>query len=420
MRVTRLALDHYRSWDHCLVDFDGGVNVLAGHNGLGKTNIVEAVEFLATGASARASSHTPLIQRGQASATVRANVIGARVPGVADGGAGAAGAAGGAGAADGATTYALTIPARGSVRARVGEGPGRYLRDVVGQVRCVAFSPLDQLLVVQEPARRRAFLDTAGAQLIPGYYAHAQQYARLARQRAALLKRIGEDRARGAATAEDLGNLETWTADFVTAGLALTRDRAAVASALADAFTRAYASLSGGGEARIGYAPGFAEMRADPAVAPVAAPADAHEAGLAEAARETGDVRAALGVHFQRLFEGEVAQGRNLIGPHKDDLVVLLDGVPAREYASNGESWSLAVALKMALFEALGASGPSPPILILDDVFAQLDAARRAQIMDAVAGRGQTLITVAALGDVPGGGRGATVIDVEEVARRPW
>ena len=355
--ISRLALDHYRSWESLVVDLASGVNVLHGENGLGKTNIVEAIEVLSTGSSHRTSSSLPLVERGESKATIRANVV----------------------ERDTATTYEATITTRGANRARVNSGASRYLRDIVGLVPSVSFTPDDQRLVSGEPAARRTFLDQAGALLVPRYADMVQQLTRIGRQRAALLKQLGQ---REGSFDAALSGLEIWTGQFIEAGVALTRVRARVIDHLAGPFAAIYARLaSGKGAASLAYAPSFEEVT---------------EADAA-------DPRPAISAHFQRLYAGEVARGINLIGPQRDDLAVTLDGVPAREFASNGEMWTMALALKMALFEAVAADRGVKPIVILDDVFAQLDESRRAQILDFAGSQDQVLITAAAAGDIPGG-----------------
>ncbi|MBT1181792.1 DNA replication/repair protein RecF [Bifidobacterium sp. CP2] len=376
MYVSRLALDHYRSWGSVVVDLEPGVNVLHGENGLGKTNIVEAVEVLSTGTSHRTSSSLPLVERGASKAVIRANVT---EP-----------------AEDGSsparvTTYEATIAARGANRARVNSGASQYLRDIVGRVPSVAFTPDDQRLVAGEPAARRNFLDQAGALLVPRYAERLQQFTRVARQRAALLKQLG---AREGSFDAALSGLEVWTGQFIETGVELTRVRAGVVDRLAGPFSRIYGRLaSGRGEAALAYAPSFVEV-----------------------VEADDDPRPAIAAHFQRLYAGEVSRGVNLIGPQRDDLALTLDGMPARDFASNGEMWTMALALKMALYEVTAAERGVRPIVILDDVFAQLDERRREQILGFASTQDQVLVTAAAAGDIPGN-REAHIIDVAALRR---
>lgn len=502
MYVSRLALDHFRSWEHVVVDFTPGVNILQGANGLGKTNIVEAVEVLSTGSSHRASSSLPLVERGCTSAVIRANVENSAAPAgspaadrnpdggenslagatastniivekgsispsdgplgesgvstapnvsrIATGDSGsltdssapqAATAAntatqssvdisrnsadatqqspsGHGGAVLETTTYELTVAARGANRARVNGGKSTYLRDVIGRIPSVSFTPEDQRLVAGDPASRRTLLNQAGALLIPGYADRLQTIAKIAKQRAALLKQLGEARRSGLSgggndpafaglpspTDAALAGLEIWTGQFIDAGVTLTRDRQRLTDMLAAPFSAIYRDLAGESErASLTYQPSFDEVLFYP---------DEPQRHISE--------------HFQRIYPGEMARGQNLIGPHRDDLEIELDGMAAREFASNGEMWTMALALKLALYRVIAAERGVKPIVILDDVFAQLDESRRRQILDFAARQDQVLITVAAASDIPdfdtigggkAGGRSANIIDVAALKR---
>lgn len=364
MHITRLALDHFRSWEQCVVDLQPGVNILSGANGLGKTNIVEAIEVLSTGSSHRATGSLPLVEKGATTATVRVNV-----EGDSDGG------------TEGVTTYEATIAAKGSNRARINGGTSRYMRDIVGDIPCVTFMPEDQRLIAGDPASRRTFLNQAGTQLIPEYAEHLQTCTHIAKQRAALLKQLGNrDRADMSSNMTDaaLSGLEVWTGQFIDVGVVLTQIRADIIARLNDPFTRIYAQLAGlDQQAGLEYEPSFDEVLL-------------YEQPKPEISK-----------HFQRLYPGEVARGQNLIGPTRDDLTITLNGMPAREFASNGEMWTLALALKMALYELITEDRGMKPIVILDDVFAQLDESRRSQILDFACQQNQVIITVAAIGDIP-------------------
>lgn len=426
MYISRLALDHFRSWPHLVVDFNPGVTILKGANGLGKTNIVEAVEVLSTGSSHRVSSSLPLIERGEAKATIRANVNENNVNSTSYGDATAAetgkndnvqdamysradgneedgkrsggeGRATAASAADDVreTTYEVTIAARGANRGRINGGNSLYMRDIVGKVPSVSFTPEDQRLVAGDPAGRRGFLDQAGSLLIGGYAAELSNSNKIARQRAALLKQLGQRSEPVDAQNAALNGLEIWTGQFIAVGVALTRARAGLIKRLAGPFSRIYDELAGKPQhAGLAYAPSFEEVLDFEAPEPE------------------------ISKHYQRLYAGEIARGRNLIGPHRDDMTLTLDGMPAREFASNGEMWTMALALKMALFGEIAQAQQVKPIVILDDVFAQLDETRRRQILDFAIGQDQVLITVAAASDIPLNAEQAgkaTIIDVAEL-----
>ena len=393
--VSRLALDHFRSWTNCVLDFKPGVNILEGPNGLGKTNIVEALEVLSTGSSHRASTSQPLVEQGFPAAAIRANIeelsedfenntetIDDRT-----------------------TTFELAIRVRGANRARVDGGPSLYMRDIVGRVPLVAFTPDDQRLVWGDPAVRRSFIDQAASVLVRGYTDLLQRFTHIAKQRAALLKQIGAQE--GVSVSEEarqmrMNGLEVWTAQFIETGLELTRQRMAVIGMLNEYFGTIVQELSDVDQtATLVYEPSFDELY-------LTQGAEAGEQGGPER------VKAAISEHFQRIYTGEVARGVNLIGPQRDDVSIELNGMPAREYSSNGESWTLALALKMALYRLLERKAGERPIVVLDDVFAQLDPSRRAKIMDFALRQDQVIITVAAAGDVPElpGDAHAHVIDV--------
>lgn len=372
MHISRLALDHYRSWERCVLDLKPGVNILQGSNGLGKTNIVEAVEVLSTGSSHRTSSSLPLIEQGFSSAVIRANVE--------DG--------------ENRHSYEATIVARGANRARIDGGKSQYMRDLIGLVPSVSFTPEDQRLISADPAGRRNFINQAASLLLPHYAQSLQQFTHIGKQRAALLKQLSDDTTQSQYGQQSiLSGLEAWTGQFIDLGIQLTRARDEIIARLATPFERMYEALAGPGQqAALAYEPSFDEVML------------------------YDDHAAQISLHFQRIYPGEVARGQNLIGPHRDDLDIRLNGMPAREFASNGEMWTMALALKMALYETVSAERGSKPIVILDDVFAQLDESRRGQILDFAYAQDQVLITVAAASDIPHAD--ATTIDVASLRER--
>ncbi len=393
MYITRLVLDHYRSWNHCLVDFSAGLNVLVGHNGLGKTNIVEAIEFLSTGTSHRVNSSLPLVENGQKSAVIRANVEEKS-----------------SGNEQYSTTlYQATVTTRGANRARVNGGQSLFMRDIVGKIRCVTFAPEDQLLVSMDPAHRRKFIDSAASQYFHDYSTLLNNYNHIAKQRVALLRQVAHARNSMTGNGQSIDmtamftGLEIWTSQLIATGVEITKRRNEIIEALQEPFTRIYSQLAGKDQnAHISYAPSFSEVF-----------------DLSDK-YDYQTIHSELSNHFQRLYEGEVAQGRNLIGPHRDDLIFTLNGMTAKEYASNGELWTLALALKMAMFEVLS-NADNVPILILDDVFSQLDNSRRSQIIEFARAQQQVLITAASRDDIPNEitqNDNAAIIDVEEILEK--
>ncbi|NEG90440.1 DNA replication/repair protein RecF [Bifidobacterium aerophilum] len=402
MYVSRLALDHFRSWEHVVVDLAAGVNILQGANGLGKTNLVEAVEVLSTGSSHRTSGSLPLIERGHPSATIRANVTASSPDGTGENTDTADATSFETTAEPSTTTYELTVAARGANRARINGGKSTYMREVIGAIPSIAFTPEDQRLVAGDPAARRNFLNQAGALLVNGYVDRLQTITKIARQRTALLKQLGDRQPGNVSDVPSpadaaLSGLEIWTGQFIDVGVALTRDRAHLVDLLSGPFAAIYRDLAGESEkAELVYEPSFDEIFLYP------------------------DPLPRISEHFQRIYPGEVARGQNLIGPHRDDLSLLLDGMLAREFASNGEMWTMALALKMALYEVVAKARGVKPVVILDDVFAQLDESRRRQILDFASRQDQVLITVAAASDIPDlddAAPDAHVIDVAALKR---
>lgn len=407
MYISRLALDQYRSWNHCILDFQPGVNILQGANGLGKTNIVEAIEVLSTGSSHRTSSSLPLIRRGNGKATIRANVVfpaenieispldattddmrdadfhdhsqnqEAAVRPAQSVSQNDFGDFSPSDASDGSriATFEATIAARGANRARINGGNSLYLRDIVGQIPSISFTPEDQRLISGDPATRRTLLNQAGALLIPGYAERLQQCARIAKQRATLLKQLGQREDDIDAT---LSGLEIWTEQFTQIAVQITRDRAKLVEKLSSPFTRILDELAGSTQnVKLSYVPSMDEVLA-------------YEDPIPH-----------ISQHFQRLYAGEVSRGQNLIGPHRDDLALRIDDIPVKEFASNGEMWTMALALKMALHEVVTQMQGLKPLVILDDVFAQLDEHRRQQILEFARHQDQVIITVAAASDIP-------------------
>ena len=318
MYISRLALDHYRSWNHCVLDLTPGINILQGANGLGKTNIVESIEVLSTGLSHRTSSSVPLVQRGEHAATIRANIESVTDPEPADDGVNTS-----ADAVDisdmkpvrqtQTTTLEATIAARGANRARINGGQSRYLREILGTLPTVSFTPEDQQLVAGDPAVRRSFINQVASLLIPGYANRLQSFTHVAKQRAALLKQLGQWQRAGSPIDAALSGLEIWTGQFIEAGVALSRDRQRIIAELNKSFGPLYARLAGvagdlpsnaeiqdaaqdGGEqAAVEYVPSFDEILGTQAPEPL------------------------ISQHFQRIYPGEVSRGVNLIGPQRDD-----------------------------------------------------------------------------------------------------
>lgn len=399
MHISLIALDNFRSWNHCVIDCNPDINVFYGNNGLGKTNIVEAIEVISTGVSHRTSLTAPLIKKGNSSATIRFNVNNLsslsdlgntfrnknlldneKLNDSCDD------------SCDEICTYEVTLNSRGANRARINSGKSIYMRDVVGLIPSVSFTPRDQFLVLGDPSNRRTFLDQAGVLLISGYSRLIQEYKHIAKQRTALLKQLSNNSVN-----VSLSSLEIWTGRLIEVGISITKNRIKIIKELSKYFSSIISEITSCKQnANIIYNPSFEEVF------------DVFSDSNSEvsAVKENSDslfksCASKISEHFQRIYAGEVARGCNLIGPHRDDFSIELDGFDARDFASNGESWTIALALKMSLFKALEDKNNQKPIIILDDVFSQLDESRRLQIVNFIRNKGQVFITVASLSDIP-------------------
>ncbi len=398
MYVSKLALDHFRSWSSCVFDFSPKINILLGSNGLGKTNIVESLEVISTGTSHRVSSLMPLIEINHNCATIRANVKDFNNTFNSN-------------TLDSSndldeTTFELSINLKGANRARINGKKSLYMKDIVGLVPCVSFTPRDQNLIVSDPTVRRTFIDQAGALLIPNYLPILQEYNHIAKQRSAILKSLSNNYSPNSMNNYNtVSDLEVWTAKFIETGIILTKLRKQIIELLNNVFSNIVKHLSNSSNfASIEYNPSFSEI-------------DFSENDFEE--NNDNSIRLAISEHFQRIYNGEVARGYNLIGPHRDDFTILLNNYNAKEFASNGESWTLALALKMALFKSLEKKNGKKPIVILDDVFAQLDEFRRKQILEFAKNQDQVFITVASLSDIPKDKSVLehSIIDVSKIAK---
>ena len=365
MRLERLEVVDFRNHDRAVVDLPAGVSVLVGANGVGKTNLLEAVGYLATLGSHRVGQDASLIRAGSASAVIRAAVRRAGRRLVVD----------------------VELRPGTGVRGRVNGAPVPRARDLLGVVRATVFAPEDLGLVRGDPEERRRFLDTLATQRLPRYHGSRQDYDRVLRQRNTLLRSAG-----GRLPASALATLEVWDEKLASAGAEIWSERLRLVAALTPRVELAYQRLAGRDDAvDIAY------------VSSVAGPAglDPDPAKLAQALRER------LVVDRGR----EVERGLTLSGPHRDDLSLGLRGLPARTHASHGEAWSLALALRLASHRLLAEEGEEP-VLLMDDVFAELDRQRRDRVAEAALAAEQTIVTAAAAEELPAE-LGAAVFHVE-------
>ena len=358
MYVRHLSVTDFRSWVAAEVAFDPGPSVLVGPNGQGKTNLVEALGYVATLGSHRVALDAPLVREGAPRAVVRTAVV-----------------------SDGRELMVeLEINPGRANRARLNRGPVPRPRDVLGALRSVLFAPEDLALVRGDPGERRRFLDDLLVQRTPRYAGVRSDYDRVLKQRGALLKTARAHRGSGAGA--DLRTLDVWDGHLARFGSELLAGRLALVRALSPYVVSAYEEVArGAGPAAVTYACSLGESL----------PPDEPGPELLEAA---------LLAELARVRSAELERGVTLVGPHRDDLVLSLAGRPAKGYASHGESWSYALALRLASYELLASDG-AEPVLVLDDVFAELDTARRGRLA-ALAGKAeQVLVTAAVAEDVP-------------------
>lgn len=390
--VSHLSLTDFRSYEQVDLALDDGITALVGPNGQGKTNLVEAVGYVATLGSHRVPSDAALVRAGTARAVIGAKVVRA-----------------------GRTSLVeIEITPGKANRARINRAPAGRARDVLGLLRTVLFAPEDLALVKGDPDGRRRFLDELAVLVTPRLAGVLADYERVLRQRSALLKTAGAA-VRGSRGGADLRTLDVWDGKLAQVGAQIIAARQVLVEALSPHVRRAYEQVSAGqGEAVIAYKSSLDASLADAASgAPSAALDGQHGHQTPPASPEL--LEAQLLDAMSRLRSKEIERGVCLVGPHRDDLVLTLAGLPAKGYASHGESWSFALALRLASYRLMtdGATTSAgvdsladwgedgEPVLVLDDVFAELDTRRRDRLADLVASAQQVIITAAVPGDVP-------------------
>jgi DNA replication and repair protein RecF len=439
VHLTRLALTDFRSYAGAELSLEPGVSTLLGPNGQGKTNLVEAAAYVATLGSHRVATDAPLVRSGAERAILRAAVT----------------------SGDRDSLVEIEINPGRANRARLNRAPVTRPRQVLGVLRTVLFAPEDLALAKGDPEQRRRFLDDLLVASAPRYAGVRADYERVLRQRTALLKslrghpgRAGRSGARayahagapreaapggtghngegqdglsqdgagqdgtgqdgtgqdGTGTGQDRAprngrpvlagpaarTLDVWDEHLATAGAELLAARIALTATLRPLVARSYGAVAGAGavEASISYR----QSLRMPGLSGTAEPAEP----TADAARLADGLREALAAARGE----ELDRGVCLVGPHRDDLELRIGDLPARGYASHGESWSMALALRLSAFEALR-DGGEDPVLLLDDVFAELDTGRRERLAGLVAGAEQVLVTAAVPADVPAALHGA-------------
>lgn len=369
MRVTHLHLTDFRSYADQEIEFGPRVTTLVGRNGQGKTNVVEAVRYLSTLSSHRVAADAPLIRQGADRAVVRARVE----------------------KSGRSLALEITLNPGKANTARIGRGAAKP-RDLLGALRTVVFAPEDLSLVKGDPAGRRTFMDELCVSLQPALAGDLADYDRVLRQRSSMLKTAKN--ARG-----DLTMLDIWDEKLASLGGRIMAARLNAISALAPHVAAAYSAVAPGeGECVISYSTRLAD----------------HEDYRADAG--AAELSAVLLARLQEVRRQEIERGVTLAGPHRDDVDIQLGDLPAKGYASHGESWSCALALRIGSYELLtqddGPDGDEDgePVLILDDVFAELDTGRREALAQRLAHASQVLITAAVAGDVPASLRGEVLV----------
>lgn len=359
MHVAHLTLHDFRSYADLDVALEPGATAFIGRNGQGKTNLVEAIDYLSRLSSHRVASDAPLVRAGADQAIVRASVV-----------------------KEGRTAL-LEVelnPGRAN-RARINRSPLSRPREIIGLVRTVVFAPDDLTLVKGDPSDRRKFLDDLLVLRTPRLAGVRTDYDRILKQRNSLLKTAGV--ARGSSRDAAMSTLEIWDDNLARVGAELLGARLALVEDLRPYLGKAYEAVARGAS------------RDD---------ADLEYRASVEVASSDADLATALLDAVQARRKEELDRGISLVGPHRDELLLTLGNaelrLPVKGYASHGESWSFALALRLASYDLLRADGDDP-ILVLDDVFAELDTGRRSQLAQLVAGAEQVLVTAAVADDVP-------------------
>jgi len=369
VRVSHLSLHDFRSYEAAEVALEPGVTAFLGPNGQGKTNLVEAVDYVARLVSHRVASDAPLVRHGADHAVIRLAVV----------------------RDERQALLEVEINPGRSNRARVNRSPLPRSREILGMARTVLFSPEDLALVKGDPADRRRFLDELLVLRAPRFSGVRSDYDRVLRQRNSLLKSAGAAR-RSSSSASALSTLGVWDSHLARTGAELLAARLGLVEELRPLVGKAYESVArgAGSDAVITYKSSFELAKATAE----------GSAGYGGHSIDRNDLAQAILAQVERRRSDELDRGISLVGPHRDELTLTLGQLPAKGYASHGESWSFALALRLASYDLLRAGGDDP-ILILDDVFAELDTDRRERLATLVAGAEQVLVTAAVPADVP-------------------
>jgi DNA replication and repair protein RecF len=369
MYVEKVKLTNFRNYKTAEVDLSPGVNLLHGANGQGKTNLVEAINFFASLSSHRVAGYTPLIRQGQQSAVLALELR----------------------HQDRELLLEFEINEDSPNRARLNRSPVQKPKDILGYLSSVIFAPEDLDIVKRDPTNRRAFIDQLIVQLTPRMLGVYSDYDRVLKQRNTLLKSARATGTKGDA----LSTLSAWDESLVKLGSEIIAARAVIAEKLHPGLISNYQKI--------------AKSNNEPKmfIKSTIKGSNAFDGEESEDAEylETND-RSEIADIFQdkldKMRQKEIERGITLVGPHRDDLVLILGTLPAKGYASHGESWSYALALRLASLEILRQESQlGDPILILDDVFAELDSDRRTKLAELVQSNEQVIITAAVIEDIP-------------------
>ena len=381
MYLEHLSLTDFRSYAQVELALEPGVTVLVGSNGIGKTNLMEAIGYLATLSSHRVSADGPLLRFGTDRALVRARLVrGGQM-----------------------TVLELEINASRANRGRINRSNPVRARDILGICQTVLFAPEDLALVKGDPSNRRRFLDELLVSLMPRHAATRSDYDRVLKQRNALLKSARS----GKFTAGHEATLDVWDQHMARAGAELLHARLELVERLRPHLASAYAQLTDGSKvADAAYRSSLQNILDDDGASPGAALPSSEDGQGQEDLRllNVEELTDAYVRAFAASRRKELGRGISLVGPHRDELDLVLGEAPAKGYASHGETWSMCLSLRLASYYVMlddARTGGSAPILILDDVFAELDVQRRRKLAAIVSGAEQVLVTAAVDADIP-------------------
>ena len=355
MQISKLSLRNFRNHENLDLSFLSGATTIVGRNGRGKTNIVEAVHYLATLGSHRVSQDAPLIRNGQNTASVLANVEKHKRQ----------------------AQVELVINYPGTNKVSLNGNPLTRTRDILGLVTTVIFSPEDLELVKGEPSARRKFIDELSTLLTPKFSNTRSDYERTLKQRNTLLKSLG----RRSPSPQARATLDAWDEQLISFGSEIIFTRLENIKKIQPHVTEFGTTISGDTEPlHLNYLNNWLSLET----------------------KDISEIEKLFRAELENRNKDEIDRGITLVGPHRDDLNIQLSEMPAKGYASHGQSWSIAIALRLAAFKTLR-EHDDDPILILDDVFAELDERRRNRLISIISDVEQTLITAAVLEDIPKG-----------------